>query len=533
MSHFGAEVDELWPPLSGEDCAPLTAFGRRLLGECVQEKPPQPTDQELDGLVAAVKRKSRKFPLQVRPRVLPLSNLLLIPPFLLQFGVDSVRIERQALSNISEQIASTYPVIHERTLFLYLQYLEHKCLWGNSVEQGVYKDLSLCGLVQRLLEKRCASFFARNDKYLLLSGERGASGFEAVGTPLEKAPLLLASVLSYDDIKLSALLSVSSQTIFVNEGERTNCGRVGRGSRTLQPSGVIVGMIGARLSRRNLMEFQDIVVARTQNTRANGYGQALGDAAQTREQDYRRLWRGFYAVRDLVHGEASIDQQRFGPSGNKQDVFDNLVMKRRYAVSFDLLLLETQARAEADGRLAYLHVVGFGLGVWKVAGQQERIFLEAFEQRLRALGSRLDHIGAVHFSWFKLEKCGGLRDGALIPVPGHPNGGVRVLLSKRRPAEKLTGPVFADMLLVVSYAWDGNALPGNEFWMKMLKSTGDSSTACSTLVAELHNPHINSEFCCGRNLHIAAPDLGVLHVSEYARRVLRRGDDSSSQAPAI
>jgi len=81
---------------------------------------------------------------------------------------------------------------------------------GNSKEKPIYRPLSLCGFVQRLLEKRCASFFARNDKFLLLSGETGASGFESVGTPEEKAPLVLADVLSYDDIKLSALLSACS-----------------------------------------------------------------------------------------------------------------------------------------------------------------------------------------------------------------------------------------------------------------------------------------------------------------------------------
>ncbi|KAH8260756.1 hypothetical protein KR026_005759 [Drosophila bipectinata] len=499
MSAFGAEVNEVWPAVSG-DSQPLTEFGMKLLKACRKVKKPE---ADIDGLVPMVLKKSKEFPLP--------------------FGVESVRVHKQSplrLGSICTQIASAYPVIHERTLGLYLQYLEHKCKWGNSIEKPVYQHLSLCGFVQRLLEKRCASFIARNDKYLLLSGERGASGFETVGTPQEKAPLVLADLLSYDDIKLSALLSVSSHTIFINEGERANCGRVALNSKTLEPSGVIVGMIGARLSRRNLMEFQDIVIARTQNTRERGYGMALGEPATTREQDYRRLWRGFYAMRDLVHGQATIDHERFGPSGNKQDVFDNMAMKRRYAISFDLLLLEAQARAKATNRLAYLHVVGFGLGVWKIAVQQERIFLEAFEQRMRTLGSRLDHLGAVHFSWFSMKECGGLKDGALVDIPGHPKKGIRVHISKRNPAEKLTGSKNADMLLVVSYAWDGNALPGNEFWMKMLKSTGDSSTACSTLVAELHNPYINTVFCNGDNLHIASPEFGVLHIAEYAKRVL-------------
>ncbi|XP_017129946.1 uncharacterized protein LOC108147728 [Drosophila elegans] len=498
MSTFGADVDQVWPAVTG-DAQPLSAFGRKLLKDCRQVIKPVSGDDDLQKLMA----KSEEFPLE--------------------FGVESVRVKKQSprrLDRINQQVSSAYPLIHERTLGLYLQYLEHKCHFGNSVEKPIYRPLSLCDFVQRLLEKRCASFFARNDKYLLLGGETGASGFESVGSLEETAPLVLANVLSYDDIKLSALLSVSSHTEFVNEGERTNCGRVDRHTTTLQESGVIVGMIGARLSRRNLMEFQDIVIARQQNTRDRGYGMALDEPAGTRAEDYRRLWRGFYATRDLVHGEASIDNRRFGPSRNKLDVFDNLVMKRRYAISFDMLLLEAQARAKRVNQLAYIHVVGFGLGVWKAAAQQERIFLETFEQRMRTLGSRLGHIGLVHFSWFSITDCGSLRNGALLDIPGHPKGGIRVLNSKRNPARKLTTPEHGDMLLVVSYAWDGNALPGNEFWMKMLKSTGDSSTACSTLVAELHNPYINTVFCNGSNLHIASPEHGVLHIAEYAKRVI-------------
>ncbi|XP_030569665.1 uncharacterized protein LOC115769095 [Drosophila novamexicana] len=500
MSTFGAEVDAIWPPADASSQPELTPFGRRLLEQCTSLKMPDP-EATVD--VAAFMAKSMEFPLE--------------------FGVESCRVRSQPKARhgcIAQQIASVYPLLHERTLALYLQYLEHKGQWGNEVEQPVYRRLSLTSFVQRLLSKRCASFFARNDKFLLLSGERGASGFEPIGTLQEQPPLLLEDVLSYDDVKLSALLSVSSHTEFINEGERANCGRVTHNRHSLEPEGVIVGLIGARLSRRNLMEFQDIVIARQQNTKEHGYGQSPVAPAHTRAEDYRRLWRSFYETRDYLRNEVSIDGKRFGVSGNKQDVFDNLVMKRRYAISFDMLLLEAEARAAKAGKPAYVHVVGFGLGVWRVAPQQEQIFLETFEQRLRALSPRLTHIGVVHFSWFKLERCGGLQNGAVIKSSHHPQGGIRVHLSKRNPAQKLTKPEHADMLLVVSYAWDGNALPGNEFWMKMLKSTGDSSTACSTLIAELHNPHINTDYCNGQNLHIASPKYGVLHISEYAKRLL-------------
>lgn len=58
--------------------------------------------------------------------------------------------------------------------------------------------------MQRLLSQRCASFFGKNDKFLLLSRERGCSGFMDVGTPDEKPPLVLRNVLSYDEIKVSS-----------------------------------------------------------------------------------------------------------------------------------------------------------------------------------------------------------------------------------------------------------------------------------------------------------------------------------------
>ncbi|ALC49636.1 CG3568 [Drosophila busckii] len=500
MSTFGAEVDAIWPEV--KETVDLSAFGRKLLQQCKTVEKPK-TDKPAD--VSAFMDKSREFPLA--------------------FGVESCRVMSQPVERyktIAEQITSVYPIIHERTLKLYLEYLEHKSQWGNSVEKPVYQGLSLCDFVQRLLTKRCASFFARNDKFLLLTGETGASGFEPIGTPAEEAPLQLQHVLSYDDVKLSALLAVSSHTEFINEGERTNCGRVSKNREFVEPDGVIVGMIGARLSRRNLMEFQDIVIASAQNTTEKGYGLAVEAPAKTRSQDYRRIWRRFYETRDKLRSEVAIDGKRFGVSGNKQDVFDNLVMKRRYAISFDLLLLETEARAAAAGKLAYLHVVGFGLGVWKVAPQQEQIFLETFEQRLRVLGPQLKHIAVVHFSWFKLTRCGGLHDGAVIHQSAeHPAGGINIQISKRNPADKLYEPEHDNMLLVVSYAWDGNALPGNEYWMKMLKSTGDSSTACSTLITELHNPHINTDYCNGNNLHIASIKYGVLHISEYAKRILK------------
>lgn len=411
-------------------------------------------------------------------------------------------------------------MIHERVLWLYSNFLEYKLKYGNSIEKEIYNNMTLTGFVHRLLTKRSSSFIGANDKYLLLSGERGVSGFAEIGTYKQNYPLILENCLCYDEIKLSALLSVSSYTDFINNGNRQNCGVVEKDKTKIETDGIIIGMIGARLTRREFMEFQDIVLAEKQNVASKGYGpfpKSFENYDMEKIYNYRNLWNTFYEEPSLLFKSVKKDNIRFGSSKNSKDIFDSLLMKKRYTISFDTLLIESEARAAKEGKQAYLHVVGIGLGVWKICEQQEKIFFDVFEQRIKYLLPHLKHISFIDFSWFKLENSGEIKNGNKIKSSDHPNGGIKIIVSERAPADKLTK---TNLLLIVSYAWDGNALPGNEFWMNMLKSTGDSSTACSTLITELHNPHINKTMVSGSNLHIATNN-GVLHISEYAQNFLK------------
>lgn len=270
--------------------------------------------------------------------------------------------------------------------------------------------------------------------------------------------------------QLSAFLSVSSFTDLINDGNRFNGGKFENNFNKIEREGVVVGIIGARFERPLYMEYQDIIISERQNTNINGYGynelngtNDKNDFELERSLKYRKLWQKFYQEQDFLFNKVPKGNPRFFDCGESHVYFDNIVMKKRYAITFDTLLMESQARAEKLNKQAYIHIVGIGLGVWKMVAHQNKIFLETFSQRVRHLLPKLKNIGALHFSWFHMKECHDLKDNGFIDYPSHPLGGIRIFMSNRNPADKLKGE-YENMLLIISYAWDGNALPGNEFW---------------------------------------------------------------------
>lgn len=242
---------------------------------------------------------------------------------------------------------------------------------------------------------------------------------------------------------------------FINDGNRANCGHPIDDVSKIEREGLVVGMIGARFERKEVMEFQDIVITENQNTREKGYGVKSFEMVKRHKsvmkrlnplkkvnklkgrQDYRRIWNKFYEEYDHLYTEVTRDNKRFADTLNTLITFDNVMMKKRYAISFDMLLLEAEKRAKDAGKLAYIHVVGFGLGVWRAASQQEKIFLEVFYQRLKYLLPFLNNIGVVHFAWFNMNEWGDLKNNGFLKSDYHPRGGIKTFLSKRNPNDKL------------------------------------------------------------------------------------------------
>lgn len=311
-------------------------------------------------------------------------------------------------------------------------------------------------------------------------------------------------------------MSISGHTEFINKGDRNNAGRIEDDLNKIEKQGVVMGLVGARFAKPHKMEYEDIMITEKQNIPKNGYGcrnnsnESLSAAsnecklwrclfvskksAQRKKklQDYRRLWNKFYEDEDHLYSKAFGFNKRFSTSFKPENLFDNVIMKKRFAISFDMLLMEANERALKQHKLAYVHVAGFGLGVWLAAPEEEKIFLASFQQRLKYLLPQLNNIGVIHFSWFRLKECDELTHEAVIKSETHKEGGIKILISKRNPNEKLVRklkknsllfyftnknlwfvvklPPYDNMLPIVSFAWDGNALPGNEFWFVSLRA---------------------------------------------------------------
>ncbi|XP_018564454.1 uncharacterized protein LOC108905878 [Anoplophora glabripennis] len=435
--------------------------------------------------------------------------------FPIKFPIDTGRCKTLTSylteSTLERNINSVYPLIHENALELYCKFILYKRHHGSAVEKSLYKKMTLMEFINRLLKKRAVMFMGKDDKYLLLSGEKGSKGWENIGTDKEQPPLLLQNCISYDEIKLAVFLSVSSYTYFVNIGDRKNMAKYATDRKDIEDEGIIVGMIGPRLKKVNVMEFQEMVVNERQNTTKNGYGTKISSSVH-------KLFSNFYEEPCRDYSEV-LNYKKTLPKNEERyvelktkSIFDNHLYHKRLAISIDTLLMEANYRAAEKETSAYIYVVGLGLGVWKISDHQEKVYMDAFAKRISLLGKNLSSVSDICFSYINQETCGSYKNGEIFPVKDHPKSGIKIHIIKGKPHAKLLN-ADAGKLLVVSYAWDGNALPGNEYWSGKLGSSGDSAAASSTQITEIHNPHINP-LVEANNLRVITKD-GVVTFKKY------------------
>eukprot|EP01084_Bolivina_argentea_P136860 241057_1 len=455
-------------------------------------------------------------------------------------------------------MTQTYPVCHGAVLSLAHQFLVLKRAHGSSIEKALYKDMTLIEFFDRIATKRAVVFYLQYDSWMLRNGIKGSSGWHRVGTDIEALDAqggntpVLSEYMSYDELLLSALCGISSPTHWINKGDRHNHGKPNKNNAAYPMQGIYLGLIGARFEKLYSMEYQLMVITKEQNTLERGYGKydkhkqedldrvqkAMNDAyllsqveaSKTTFKDkpiIRTLFESFYSkqyfplweeVDSVWQKKDKIDD---GDEYNKVvnswycagrgagcKFFDKLMFRRRMRVSLELFLFDCDARAKQRGKKAFCHVVGLGSGFWSFNKEvQDKEMVRVVLEIIR--DSVLLNVACIYFSWFD-ENAMKDEDNRIF-VDEDDEGAyceydttgnlVYIQFGRREPADKLKGGTFEDCLLCACYAWDSNALPGNEYYLgkQYLNASGDPAAAACSTIPYVQNSMINKEYVSGAN----------------------------------
>ena len=434
------------------------------------------------------------------------------------------RSEGELLSNIN----GCYPLVHEDVLSLACVFLDMKRSFGTNKEKKLYAEINVLNFFDRLLSKRPLVFMNSNDYYRLKDSKtRGYGGFENIGKDSETPPLLLENLMSYDEIKLAALVNFSGPTAIINSGSRQNSGVPNFGNEPFghapfEPHAIYVGLVGARFERDDAMESQEIYINGDRDA-SRGYGtrmdRSLNDAkastclelmAQLYDQPY-----GFPSYEDMSRDCVAdkIKERLIRPMERYDGTpyFNAEVYKKRIHLSVFPFLAEANHRAKLASKRAYVHVVGLGLGVWKIFQDQNELFVEVFADILKT--TKFEAISDVDFSYIHVSNCGGAKNGDFFPGTN-----IKMRFSRRDPFAKMQGED-AGKLIVASWAYDGNSFIGNEYWDKSLTGSGDPAAACCSQIPEILNPCIN-RMMGANNLHVATKEGNVVSLKAFVESSL-------------
>jgi hypothetical protein len=379
----------------------------------------------------------------------------------MDFNHDNLAIEPPTTANliknfdpevIKADAESTRIIVHHGFPKLVDQFLEYKRVHGSKYEKSLYSRMKTWEEeVSRLIAKRPLAFLNGNDLTILRDGttiQDGRGEWDRNGTAAQEKNkfLTLEEYLSYDEIMLSSLIGVSGSSYFINDGNRYNNGVPGEAG-TFQERGIIVGLVGARFERPDRMDSIFVL------------------PSDSKHQDPR---------------VTALFESYFGVQRSGQVTFDKAMYMARIRITAETFLMEANERAKEKAQNAHAYVVGLGLGVWQYHPDQPSFYIDTFAAVLDAIS--FPNISTLEFAWIDVPKQCPKHITAIARQQG-----INVIFSRRSPAERLN----TDELLVLSYAWDGNAFPGNEYWLGSLCGSGDPAAACMSTIPELHNPLVN------------------------------------------
>ena len=117
-----------------------------------------------------------------------------------------------------------------------------------------------------------------------------------------------------------------------------------------------MGVVGARFEVPGRMEYQDMITTRDQQADTSDSIQAV--------------FARFYG------GQVTRGSQRYKETRMLSGLYlDQEIYTKRIQISAETFLIEADQRGLLEEREVYCHVVGLGLGVWRISSEQNQYFL--------------------------------------------------------------------------------------------------------------------------------------------------------------
>ncbi len=380
----------------------------------------------------------------------------------------------QNLQYKDSYIKNSWLLIPTKLMSLITDFINFKKSFGSDTEKNFYTDMNVKNMILRFFRNRPLSFVGGSDSWILKDNTDGFGKWETIGTDKECEPLILKNYMSYDEIEISSFLSLSIFTPFINTGSRENSGHL---EKNCQPNGIYIGQNGSRFERHSKMEWKYMLIDDEQNTVENGYG----PKGSTKNNSYLSIWAKFYSVEYFpLFSEVETDTSGRYYKLNMGIYLDLLVYKRRIKILAEVFLKEANYRAKKINKKAFCHVVGLGLGAWKLSSARDIQTITNVEAYLELIASgSFENISDLYFSWFNIPK-------GEIDIPSE-IGNIKIHTGHRNPADPLEDQ---NKILVCNWAWDPNSYVGNEYWCGNLRTSGDPAAACSSFIAYIGNPDL-------------------------------------------